>query len=305
MRPSTGFLTLATIVLSSACASAQATRTWVSGVGDDANPCSRTAPCKTFAGAISKTVAGGEIDALDPGGFGAVTITKSITIDGGGTLASILNPSTNGININAGSGDSVTLRNLTINGAGSGLIGVQVLNVASLVLENVAIAGSATGVNIASAGPTQATLTRVTSRGNSATALSVGGGSSTGVIKVTVTDSNFLGTTAGPGVAAGSNSNLTVRNSVVSGNSGAGFNIAAGSAAAQFTLIGSTVSSNGGPSLSVSGGSGSAIARITGSSLIFNTGGIAIGTGGFVGSYADNEVTGGVTGGTLTTLPKQ
>src|SRR5262245_48964588 len=64
---------------------AQATRTWVSGVGDDVNPCSRTAPCKTFAGAISKTAAGGEISVLDPGGFGGVTITKSITINGEGT----------------------------------------------------------------------------------------------------------------------------------------------------------------------------------------------------------------------------
>src|SRR3712207_2348146 len=63
-----------------ASASAQATRTWVSGVGDDANPCSRTAPCKTFAGAISKTANGGEINCLDPGGFGGVTITKSLTI---------------------------------------------------------------------------------------------------------------------------------------------------------------------------------------------------------------------------------
>src|SRR3979409_2015695 len=83
-------------------ASAQATRTWVSGVGDDANPCSRTAPCKTFAGAISKTAAAGEINVLDPGGYGAVTITKSITIDGttgagfGGILASL----TNGIIVN-------------------------------------------------------------------------------------------------------------------------------------------------------------------------------------------------------------
>src|ERR1700727_3142380 len=66
--------------LAIAPAHAQATRTWISGVGDDANPCSRTAPCKTFAGAISKTTTGGEIDALDPGGFGALTITKSITI---------------------------------------------------------------------------------------------------------------------------------------------------------------------------------------------------------------------------------
>src|SRR6476660_7918994 len=81
-------------------AQAQATRTWVSGVGDDANPCSRTAPCKTFAGAISKTFIGGEIDALDPGGFGTVTITKSITIDGGNHQASILASGTNGVNVN-------------------------------------------------------------------------------------------------------------------------------------------------------------------------------------------------------------
>src|ERR1700693_38941 len=97
-------------------ASAQATRTWVSGVGDDANPCSRTAPCKTFAGAISKTAAGGEIDALDPGGFGALTITKSITLDGGGQVASILVAGTNGINVSAGATDVVILRNLRIQG---------------------------------------------------------------------------------------------------------------------------------------------------------------------------------------------
>src|SRR4029434_3668867 len=77
----------------------QATRTWVSGVGDDVTPCSRTAPCKTFAGAISKTAAGGEINAIDPGGFGAVTITKSITLDGGtgSGWASILAAGTSGI----------------------------------------------------------------------------------------------------------------------------------------------------------------------------------------------------------------
>src|ERR1700682_6335672 len=90
-------------------AQAQATRTWVSGVGDDANPCSRTAPCKTWAGAISKTADCGEIDALDPGGFGAVTITKSITLDGTGTLASILNAGTTGIVVNAPSDKVITI----------------------------------------------------------------------------------------------------------------------------------------------------------------------------------------------------
>src|ERR1700709_1522823 len=78
---------------------AQATRTWVSGVGDDVNPCSRTAPCKTFAGAISKTAVNGEINCLDPGGYGAVTIPKSMTIDCRHTFGSILNAGTNGINI--------------------------------------------------------------------------------------------------------------------------------------------------------------------------------------------------------------
>ena len=77
------------MVFVAATAYGQASRTWVSGVGDDANPCSRTAPCKTFAGAISKTAAQGEINCLDPGGFGAVTITKAITIDCVGTLGSI------------------------------------------------------------------------------------------------------------------------------------------------------------------------------------------------------------------------
>src|SRR6266478_5865645 len=102
-------------LICSSLAQAQATRTWVSGVGDDVNPCSRTAPCKTFAGAISKTAAGGEISVLDPGGFGAVTITKSITINGDGTLAGLLASLTNGIIVNAGVNDKVVIRGLSIN----------------------------------------------------------------------------------------------------------------------------------------------------------------------------------------------
>jgi hypothetical protein len=122
-------------------AQAQATRTWVSGVGDDVNPCSRTAPCKTFAGAISKTAAGGEISVLDPGGFGTLTITKSITINGEGTLASILSSSINGVVVSAGAGDVVTLRNLSINGAGTtlGTNGVRFLSGKALHIERVQI----------------------------------------------------------------------------------------------------------------------------------------------------------------------
>jgi hypothetical protein len=120
---------------------AQATRTWVSGVGDDANPCSRTAPCKTFAGAISKTAASGEIDVLDPGGFGALTITKAITIanDGVGT-AGVLVSGTNGIVVSAGPTDLVILRGLDIEGLnpapGPGLNGVNILQAGSVIIDH-------------------------------------------------------------------------------------------------------------------------------------------------------------------------
>ena len=108
-------------------AHAQATRTWVSGVGDDVNPCSRTAPCKTFAGAISKTNAQGEISALDPAGFGTVTITKSLTINGTGTLAGITNTTVNGIIVNAASDDVVILRELSFLGGSTGINGIRIL----------------------------------------------------------------------------------------------------------------------------------------------------------------------------------
>ncbi|MCP3168707.1 right-handed parallel beta-helix repeat-containing protein [Myxococcus qinghaiensis] len=121
-------------------ASAQATRTWVSGVGDDANPCSRTAPCKTFAGAISKTAAGGEIDALDPGGYGTVTITKAMTIDGGPYAGGILSSGTNGVIVNA-PGATVILRNVTINGGTTGLDGIRILAASKVHVEGGSIQG--------------------------------------------------------------------------------------------------------------------------------------------------------------------
>lgn len=118
-------------------AHAQATRTWVSGVGDDANPCSRTAPCKTFAGAISKTATGGEISVLDPGGFGAVTITKSISIIAEGAEGGILAAGgVNGVIINASSTSTVRLKGLVIEGAGTGLNGVRVLQARNVSIED-------------------------------------------------------------------------------------------------------------------------------------------------------------------------
>jgi hypothetical protein len=116
-------------------ANAQASRTWVSGVGDDLNPCSRTAPCKTFSGAIAKTAAGGEIDALDPAGYGAVTITKAITIDGTGDFASVLVSGTNAIVFQGGPSDVCILRRISINGIGAGINGVRFLSGKSLSVD--------------------------------------------------------------------------------------------------------------------------------------------------------------------------
>ncbi len=129
---------------------AQATRTWVSGLGDDVNPASRTAPCKTFAGAISKTIVGGEINVLDPAGYGAVTITKSITIDGGSNFASILASATTGIIINA-PGGIVTIRHLSINGTGTtlGVSGIKIISAKKVIVEDCVIANfSQKGIEI-------------------------------------------------------------------------------------------------------------------------------------------------------------
>jgi hypothetical protein len=168
-----------------AIASAQASRTWVSGVGDDANPCSRTAPCKTWPGAISKTANGGEIDALDPGGFGAVTITKSITLDGNG-WGSILVSGTNAIVI-ADSSDAhptVIIRNMSIDGIGLGINGVSLVQAGTtqgnVILDGVTIFGFTNrAVNVTSTIPVNLTVTNCHFFNNAMTAVAILPGSST------------------------------------------------------------------------------------------------------------------------------
>jgi hypothetical protein len=144
------------IVLISSAAQSQsmATRTWVSGLGDDVSPCSRAAPCRTFAGAISKTQAGGEISVLDPGGYGSVVITKSITIDGTGTLASSLLAGSNGITIDMTqvkdpSTSSVRLRGLSINGAGIARNGININAGGAVSIEDCVIDGfTGSGISV-------------------------------------------------------------------------------------------------------------------------------------------------------------
>lgn len=145
------------LVAAASVANAQATRTWVSGVGNDADPCSRTAPCKTFSGAQSKTATGGEINVLDPGGFGAITITKALTIDGtavaGGSLAASISGITVNITTNLAS-DNVVLRHLEINGASSagGFHGIRFLDGNSLVVEDCKIQNfTGSGISVTTA----------------------------------------------------------------------------------------------------------------------------------------------------------
>jgi hypothetical protein len=145
------FLAAATLAAGFATvANAQATRTWVSGTGSDANPCSRTAPCQTWSGALTKTATNGEISALDPGGFGTININKSITLSGDGTLASILNAGTTGIIVNITTNlatDKVVVRNVSIQGAGTGTDGVRIIDGAEVILDNVTI-GSFTDAGV-------------------------------------------------------------------------------------------------------------------------------------------------------------
>jgi len=141
------------IALISTVAQAQAPRTFVSGVGDDVNPCSRTAPCKTFAAAIAKTASGGEINALYSGGFGTLVITKSITIDGTGALTGVIAAATNGFTINitapTDQAKTVRLRGLSINGMGTGLNGINVVAAAFVSIEDCVIDGfTGNGINV-------------------------------------------------------------------------------------------------------------------------------------------------------------
>jgi hypothetical protein len=171
-------------------AQAQATRTFVSGVGDDVNPCSRTAPCHTFAGAISKTAAGGEIDTLDPGGFGAVTITKAMTIAQEGTgVAGILVAGTNGITINCATDPNcvVNIRGLQIDGGPVGsnsLSGIRFVAGKALQIQNCIIrnftGGSPNGygVNFNPNGPAQLDIsdTVISTNGQQGAGSGVGAG---------------------------------------------------------------------------------------------------------------------------------
>jgi hypothetical protein len=175
-------------------AHAQATRTWVSGVGDDANPCSRTAPCKTFAGAMPKTATGGEINVLDSGGFGAVTITKSISIIATGVEAGVLVSGTNGIVVSlTNSTDKVLLEGLDIEGLGTGLDGVKVIGAGKTTIRKCSIRNfTGNGVNVQGTANARVVVedSVILGNGGDFNMLGTGGAMNTAFLQNTILDNN-------------------------------------------------------------------------------------------------------------------
>lgn len=228
-----GACLLAATLSSANIASAQATRTWVSGVGDDVNPCSRTAPCKTFAGAISKTAQGGEINALDSGGFGSLTITKSISLLADGTVGGVLSSGVNGLTINAGPTDTVYIDGLDIEGlnqpnsATTGRAGIKIVQAGKVVIRNTTIrnfvgnsgypAGPANGtaVLVQSTSPVDVLLENVI-LSNNLRGIYTG---STVTQRVFVRNSSVFGNSLGGVVVDGKSSTSYLSGSTVFGNS--------------------------------------------------------------------------------------
>lgn len=291
-------------------AAAQATRTWVSGVGDDVNPCSRTAPCKTFAGAISKTAAGGEINCLDPGGFGAVTIIKSMTIScpytEGGALAG-----GNGIVVNTPlATDVVTLRGLDIFGVNPPSNGVRFINQGTLIIEESTIrrfnAANSLGVSFSPSGTAELYIVNstITDNGNGISGGGVeikptGAGGNAKVVLDNVrllnnANNGFRIDTTGntfPGVSV----RATIRQSNISGNAN-GIVGLEGAGASDLVLLveDSTVSNNSGFGIL---GSGAGVQmRVGNTSVTGNATGVAATATSIISSYNTNRLNGNTTG---------
>jgi hypothetical protein len=279
-------------LLVSTGAQAQATRTWVSGVGDDANPCSRTAPCKTYAGAISKTAKDGEISTLDPGGFGAVTITKSITINGGGGgqgYGSILASLTNGVIVNitdaADVRKTVRLDWLNINGASTGINGVRFIAGNALIVENTLIDGFTTnGIDINTTGNPQLHVINTTIRN------CAGSGISTTASAANSTSIAFNGVTivkCGTGFTAANGTRGTIRDSHFALNGAAGI-VASQVAGSTEVNVDSSLFNGHATGITVNTNTRVRIAR---SIISQNTNALGL-SGGFVDSGGNNTIMG-------------
>lgn len=266
---------------------AQATRTWVSGVGDDVNPCSRTAPCKTFAGAISKTATNGEINCLDPAGYGSVTITKSITIDCTDSFGSILaSANTNGVVIKSSTA-SVRLRGLNFNGAGTGLNGIRVISASKIAIENVVIDNfNQHGISIeVSAGAFNVSLNNVSIRKNTIHGInSFLTGSA--AMNLSINNSQLV-LNGSVGLNLGSAVKASLKNSVLSSN--------ASGIVANGTAIGVTSCMISQNTTEISAGTGGVV-RIAGNTITNNGTGLSL-SGGSILSLSNNLIDGNTTNG--------
>jgi hypothetical protein len=314
------------LLLASATAHAQATRTWVSGVGDDVNPCSRTAPCKTFAGAISKTAAGGIINTLDPGSFGAVTVTKSITIEGAaGMQSAILATATTGVVVN-GAGIHVTLRNLQIHGGNNalypGINGVRYLNGASLTIDNCDIqgfhstsAGNGNGVVVDASAAGTYRLHIIDSRIHENGSGSDGGGvrlrptGASTFVFATIQDSDITDNN-GYGVLSRDRTFVTVSDSNISGNLRSGVNLittgTVGETVIRDSILADNGSVNAGSEAGVTANGSASFINIVGNTIVHSENGLRRLNSGHIGSAGDNRVAGntadGTTDGAVTSL---
>ena len=282
----------------------QASRTWVSGVGDDANPCSRTAPCKTFAGAISKTAAGGEISVLDPGGFGAVTITKSITINGTGTLAGIAANGTNGVIVNAGANDVVILKGISIKNFGAGtspnFYGIKFLGAKRLEVHDTTIeVGSDHGIFMDSNFPAELQLSnvRITSTGGDSVHVSPASDPVSAVIERSIFRNGVNG------IHFNAGSRLLLRDSSIAQMSGAGVLVETNSATSTQAFL--EKSSITGGAYGVQSGPGVSVVRISDMSITGTTTRGLFQTGGTILSFNNNKISGNATDGAANAIVSQ
>lgn len=291
--------TTLTLFAVSAPAHAQATRTWVSGVGDDLNPCSRTAPCKTFAGAFSKTFINGEIDCLDPGGYGTITITKSITIDCTGTYGSILASGITGVTINipVGANDpfrTVRLRGLSINGSGAsgtvgtrtGVRGIRILDALVVEIEDTVITDFVTNGIADTRTSTGGKLLIRNSVIRDVTGAAI---SPAGANPNNVSIENVHAVNSGFGLAVATGNKVSVARSVFAGNTTAGVE---GDPGSQIGLENTLVSGN------ATGLQSNGTMSLSNSSIFFNTTGIS----GATTSFGNNRIFGNGAPGTAPTV---
>jgi hypothetical protein len=279
---------------------AQATRTWVSGVGDDVNPCSRTAPCKTFAGAISKTAAGGEINVVDPGGYGAVSITKSLSIIAQGPTAGVLVAGTNAITVNAGANDVVVLRGLDIDGTSTGLNGIRFLTGAALHIQNCIIRNfrgaspNGSGIQFTPSAVSELYVTdsTISFSGTDSTNGGIqikptGSGSASVILNRASVENNSTGIIV-DGSATTGNLTIVMRDSESVGNTNAGiFSTKSGAVAIRIMIDRSLLGNNGTGILSDGAGS---VITMTNSTVTGNNTGLSTTNSGNILSYTNNSV---------------